>query len=214
MQRARTDQDKDQRRTTLLHAALNEFFNKGFTAARMEDIAKHAGLSKGTLYLYFSNKEALFKALIEEVAIPTIGNTSQRVLASKNGNQALQFLMQSIAQVIRETPLPKLVKVIIADGKAFPELVQFYREQVLNRVFTLLETLISRSVKSKEWQCTDIPMTARLIVAPIIFSVVWRMVFEHADNQQSKLDIDALFKLHTRYLLQVLSTNSEKYNDE
>ena len=212
-QRARTEKDKDQRRSTLLLAALNEFFEKGFNAARMEDIAKHAGLSKGTLYLYFANKDALFKALIEEVAIPTIGNTSQQVLAASSGKQALQLLMQNIAHVIRTTPLPKLVKVIIADGKAFPELVQFYREQVLNRVFALLETLITRSVESKEWHCNDIPMTARLIVAPIIFSVVWRMVFEHSDEQHNKLDIDTLFKLHTHYLVQVLSTNLEINHD-
>jgi AcrR family transcriptional regulator len=214
MQRATTDHAKDQRRNSLLHAALNEFFNKGFSAARMEDIAKHAQVSKGTLYLYFANKQDLFKALIEEVAIPTISRTSQHALATKTGAEALQTLMQNIAGLIRDTPLPKLVKVIIADGKAFPELVKFYREQMLERMFNLLETLITRSVESKEWQCSDIPMTARLIVAPIIFSVVWRMVFEVSEDEKSQLNLDALFKLHTQYLLLVLSTNSETNNDK
>lgn len=222
MQRARSEQDKEQRRNSLLNAALNEFFNKGFNAARMEDIAKQANVSKGTLYLYFDNKQSLFKSLIEEVAIPTINITSQNVLAKPSGEQALQFLMKSIATVIRETPLPKLVKVIIADGSAFPELVQLYREQVLNRIFSLLETLITRSVDAKEWQCQNISMTARLIVAPVIFSVVWRMVFEAPNTQTieqrnqetNKLDLEALFQQHTDYLLQVLQVEKDTDNEQ
>lgn len=222
MQRARSEQDKVQRRNSLLNAALNEFFEKGFNAARMEDIAKQANVSKGTLYLYFDNKQSLFKSLIEEVAIPTINITSQNVLAKPSGEQALQYLMKSIATVIRETPLPKLVKVIISDGSAFPELVQLYREQVLNRVFSLLETLITRSVDAKEWQCRNISMTARLIVAPVIFSVVWRMVFEATNAQTTeeinqktnKLDLEAMFQQHTEYLLQVLQVNKETPDEQ
>ncbi|MDP5041358.1 MAG: TetR/AcrR family transcriptional regulator [Paraglaciecola sp.] len=214
MQRARTEQAKDQRRNTLLHAALNEFFDKGFTAARMEDIAKLAHVSKGTLYLYFANKQDLFRALIEEIAVPTINLTSQEVLATKTGEQALQFLLQSIAHIIRNTPLPKLVKVIIADGKAFPELVTYYREQVLNRMFSLLETIITKAVEAKEWQCSDIPMTARLIIAPVIFSVVWRMVFESSNEQQNMLDLDALIALHTKHLLVILKVNWETKSDK
>lgn len=212
MQRATTEQAKDKRRSSLLHSALNEFFDKGFTAARMEDIAKQAHVSKGTLYLYFTNKHGLFKALIEEIAIPTISLTSQNTLATTSGTEALQALMQSIAVLIRDTPLPKLVKVIIADGKAFPELVRFYRENVLNRIFALLETIITRAVATKEWQCNDIPMTARLIIAPVIFSVVWRMVFEESHKTQKRLDIEALFALHTKHLLLVLKPNSEINN--
>lgn len=207
MQRAISKQDKIQRRNVLLNAALDEFFNKGFTATRMEDIAKQANVSKGTLYLYFKNKEVLFKTLIEEIAIPTINFTSKNVLAKPTGKESLEFLMQSLVKVICETPLPKLAKVIIADGRAFPELVELYREQVLNRVFTLLETLLTRSVKSKEWQCSNIPMTARLVIAPIIFSVIWRMVFEANTEKQAPLDIEALLKQHTNYLLQILNVN-------
>ena len=72
MKRARTKKAKDERRLALLRAGLDEFFERGFTAARMDDISKRAGLSKGALYLYFSSKEELFKSLVEEYAVPNV----------------------------------------------------------------------------------------------------------------------------------------------
>ena len=72
MQRARSQTDKDARRQLLLQAALDEFFERGFAAARMEDIARRVDLSKGTVYLYFKSKDDLFRALIEEHALPNL----------------------------------------------------------------------------------------------------------------------------------------------
>lgn len=218
MQRAITELAKDKRRSSLLKAALDEFFDQGFKGARMEDIARGAGLSKGTLYLYFASKQALFKALIEEVAIPTVSSTTKQAMSAASAPQALQQLMQSIPTLIRTTALPKLVKVLLSDAKAFPELVGFYQEQVIGRVFTLLETILHRGVASGEWHCKDVALTTRLVVAPILFSVIWRVVFEPVtDNDKatkhSKLDLDALFALHSQYLLVALATQPVVQND-
>ncbi|NCP65361.1 MAG: TetR/AcrR family transcriptional regulator [Paraglaciecola sp.] len=212
-QRARTDLAKDQRRMSLLMAALDEFFEKGFSAARMQDIAKRVHLSKGTLYLYFDSKQALFKALIEEVALPTLTTTLQQSIGDQPAPAALKALMQNVTRVIRHSPLPRIVKVIIADGKAFPDLVSFYRTQVLDRVFTLIDSLLQKGVQQGHWYCLDTALSARLVVAPILFSVIWRMVFEADEyglpDQQAKLDLDALLQLHTNNLLLILATKPE-----
>lgn len=212
MQRARSDNAKDQRRQILLMAALDEFFDKGFNAARMEDIAARATLSKGTLYLYFDSKQALFKALIEDVAIPVVSDTLAQAANYHSAPQALQNILRSVARAIHTTPLPKLVKVIIADGRMFPELVVFYRAQVVDKMLGKLEALLAMGVANGEWHCDDTVNTARLIVAPILFSVIWNMVFavNNANGRSSDaLNIDSLFDLHFLHINRILSLKPE-----
>jgi AcrR family transcriptional regulator len=93
MKRARSDDAKDERRQALLLVALDEFFQKGFTAARMDDIARRAGLSKGTLYLYFESKEALFTALIETLAMPNLSHIETISTMASTIREALDRLV-------------------------------------------------------------------------------------------------------------------------
>jgi AcrR family transcriptional regulator len=108
MQRAVTEHAKDRRRSSLLKAALDEFFHQGFKRARMEDIARGAGLSRGTLYLYFTSKQALFMALFEEVAIVTVSTVSKQAMGAASAPQALQQLMQSIPQTYSHCALAQI----------------------------------------------------------------------------------------------------------
>jgi AcrR family transcriptional regulator len=96
----------------------------------MEDIARMTGLSKGTLYLYFASKQYLFKALIEEIAIPALSSTSKWAIAA-SAPQALEQLMGSMPKLVRTLSLPTLLKVLISDARVFPDLAVFYKEQVI-----------------------------------------------------------------------------------
>jgi AcrR family transcriptional regulator len=212
--RARTEQAKDKRKLVLLHAALDEFFERGFNAARMEDIAKRASLSKGTLYLYFNSKQALFQALIEEIALPTLGRTSQLAEEASSATEALTRLMTYIPQIIRNSPMPKLMKVLLADSRAFPELVLLYKQQVIEKALTMIEGILQRGSSAGEWQVDDVHLTARLVVAPMIFSVIWRVTFENialaeGQDNRSELDLEGLFALHNKFLLAGLTANQE-----
>ncbi len=198
MQRARTIEAKEKRREALLAAALDEFIEKGFAPARMDDIAKRAGLSKGTLYLYFDSKDALFESLVTTHALPNVEKMEQ-VLAQFDGfRPALDALMTMAPHLIRNTDMPRLMKVLIANSSAFPETVLAYRQQVIDRVLALITKLIERGQASGEVHCEDAGLTARLVIAPIVMSGIWHMVFAQAEG--GAFDMDKLFLLHGRYL--------------
>lgn len=202
MLRARTDEAKELRRRALLDAALGEFFERGFSAARMDDIAARAKLSKGTLYLYFDSKEALFTSLVETFAIPNIVMFEAAVQNAGGGVAAIRTFMKIAPVVIRESPLPKIAKILIADAPAFPEIVTAYREQVIERALGVIVSALSAAKKAGEIEIGDPHLTARLVIAPVLMSAIWRIVFEH--DPAAKIDLDALFAEHEKMLLRGL----------
>lgn len=203
MLRARTLEAKDERRQAFLTAALDEFFERGFAAARMDDIARRAGLSKGALYLYFESKEALFTALIDTIAAPNVERLERAAAAAPSAAAALHALMTLAPRLIRDTPLPRVAKVILADSRAFPDVVRRYRTQIVDRVLGIVAGILARGQESGELAVEDPKLTARLVVAPVILSAIWRVVFEI--DPEAKVDLDALFAQHERMLLRALA---------
>ncbi len=207
MLRARTDQAKDQRRQVFLHAALDEFFERGFTAARMDDIARRAGLSKGALYLYFDSKEALFTALVTTIAIPNVERIEGFAASAVSASAGIHALLSHIPHIIRETQLPRFMKVLIADSGVFPEVVSNYRRQVIDRALKAITSLLEYGHSNGEFKVDNPALTTRLLVAPMIFSSIWSVVFE--TDPDAHIDFDALFALHERMLLRALSPELE-----
>lgn len=201
-QRARTHEAKDQRRRAFLAAALEEFFEGGFTASTMDDIAGRAGFSKGTLYLYFDSKEDLFVQLIQSIAMPNVERIERIAESIESAPAALRALLSMAPTLVRESELPRIVKVLIAESGAFPEVVQGYREQVLDRVLAAVARILERGHDTGELAVRDAQLTARLAIAPILLSAIWRVVFETDDD---RVDLDALFGLHADTLLRGLS---------
>ncbi len=206
--RARSEQAKDKRRRALLAAALEEFFARGFTAARMEDVARRAGLSKGTLYLYVDSKQELFVELIRTIAMPKVERIEQIADSIENSHEAIRTILAVAAVMVRESPLPRVVKVLIAESGAFPEVVRSYREQVLDRVFAALARILERGRAAGELKIRNADLAVRLVVAPIIFSAIWRVVFETGD--EDRLDLESLYQLHADTLLHGLSATDPR----
>ena len=203
MPRARTEQAKDQRRADVLAAALDEFFERGYAAARMHDIADRAGLSKGTLYLYFASKEELFRALIDTFAMPNLEMIETLANAAPSFHEAIDKLATAAPIMIRETRLPKLMKVIIGDSHNFPELVVSYRDNVLNRLIGIIAELLKRSAAAGEIRVEEPALTARLVMAPIAFSGLWHAVF--AQTPGGVVDIERIFRLHAENMKRALA---------
>ncbi|NNC99571.1 MAG: TetR/AcrR family transcriptional regulator [Gammaproteobacteria bacterium] len=206
MKRARTRKAKDARIQLLLDAALAEFVERGFSAARMDDIAARANLSKGTLYIYFDSKEALFNGLIDAVALPKLDQIRRLVATSTSFEEALTILAKFAEATIRESTLPRLVKVLIGESNNFPETVQRYRSKVLDRILAVFAELLRNADARGEISVSDPALTARLVVSPIIFSALWHVVFTRKD--ETEVDLAALFSLHGQILCKAL-INSE-----
>ena len=203
MERARTDQAKQDRRLSLLDAAVAEFFEKGFAAARMDDIATRAGVSKGTLYLYFKSKDDMFAGLIEAFALPNLAQAEQAVRDAPSAEEALRRLVRFMPHILRNTPMPKMAKVLIGDAGRFPEAVHAYRRKVFDRIVATITGILERGKKAGEFHITEPSLTARLTMAPVLMSAIWSTVFEPIDDEEP-VDLDALFALHERFLISAL----------
>lgn len=198
MRRALTDLEKDERRTALLEAALDEFFARGFAAARMDDIARQAGVSKGTLYLYFTSKDAMFKGIVETFAIPNLEEFERLSAQSHSGVGAIKAILSQAPEHIREKRLPRLMKIIISDSGTFPATVRAYREQVIDRLLSIVTALLRKARNQGEIGDVDPELTARLVIAPIAFSGLWQVLFSEAPEAQ--VDLDKLLALHSEII--------------
>ena len=208
MRRARTVQAKDERRQALLEAALTEFYERGFAAARMDDIAKRANLSKGALYLYFESKDALFKALVEAFAVPNLERLQTVAMSAPSALGAIRAVAGLVPSIIRETYIPRLMKVLISDAKVFPDTVRAYRKDVLDRFIGVLSGILTRAKAAGEIEIGDPALTARLVVAPVAFSAMWHVTF--GDDKDARVDLEALFALHADMLEKAFTPSAGK----
>ncbi|HEX2592437.1 MAG TPA: TetR/AcrR family transcriptional regulator, partial [Rhizomicrobium sp.] len=165
-QTARWKRRKDARPSEILDAALAVFAEKGFAGARMEDIAARAGVTKGTIYLYFENKEAVFKSLVRD----SIGTTVQGVLDASaafegSAKELLRFVLKTMAHFLSTSDRVVLPKIILAESGNFPELLRFYREEIIDKGLGVFSNVMARGVASGEFRAIDPDHAARLAIA-------------------------------------------------
>ncbi len=166
---------KDARPSELTAAALDLFVEKGFAATRLDDVAARAGVSKGTLYLYFDSKEALFKAVIEEGIVPALAAAEQQ-LAGYQGTSAglLQALLNGWWQQIGNTHLGGVVKLIISESRNFPDAAQYYHDHVIVRGRSLLRAALNRGIATGEFREMNVESCIDVAIAPLLMLVIWR----------------------------------------
>jgi len=181
----------DDRPREILDAALDLFSERGFSATRLEDVASRAGLSKAAIYLYFNDKTALLKAVVESVANPNLAQAGALVAAHRGPvAPLLQQLLGFMAGRMRETRLPDLIKLIISESRAHPELGRFYLENVIGKALPLFESLIARGIASGEFRAVDPRLTVKCLIGPMLLGAIWKSVFEPIGAEP--LDIEAL----------------------
>src|SRR3954465_11279892 len=125
---------KDARPEEIISAALEVFADRGFAATKLEDVARKAGVTKGTIYLYFENKEALFKALIRQTIVPVIAQGEAVAQAfTGSARDLFERLVREYWRLVGETSLASIPRLMIAEAGNFPELARFYYEEVVTR---------------------------------------------------------------------------------
>ncbi|HTO41387.1 MAG TPA: TetR/AcrR family transcriptional regulator [Rhizomicrobium sp.] len=201
---ARWRRRKDARPQEILEAALAVFAEKGFSAARMEDISKRAGVTKGTLYLYFEGKEALFKALVRESLSPLIDTLAAQARAFEGSSRdLLTMLLTAAGGFVRSSDRVVLPKIVIAEAGNFPELARFYRSEIIDKGLGLLEEIVARGIARGEFRSVEPAHAARLCIAPVLFAAIWRITFARLEAQP--YDYDGLIATHVETLLRGLS---------
>lgn len=200
--RARTQEAKDERRAELLAAALEVFYERGYDLARMDDIARRAGVSKGAVYLYFDGKDALFNALIQEMAAPITEQLKAAARAALDPEDAIRAVLRAAPTIIRTSPLRKILKVLISSSSSFPEAVTAYRQDVIDRALTVVASILESGRASGVFEIEDPFLTARLVVAPFVKAMIWEMLF--MIDPEAEVDLEEFFTLHEKYLMRAL----------
>ena len=194
---------KEARPAELMAAALSLFVEKGFSATRLDDVAARAGVSKGTLYLYFDNKDALFKAVIQEGILPVVAENEQ-IAAQHNGSSfdLLEKLLNNWWGKIGLTDFAGIPKLMVAEARNFPEVAQFYYENVICRGRALVGAALERGMASGEFRRMEVETTIDVVIAPILMLLIWR--FSLASCQNDTSDSRLYLQIHTDILRQGL----------
>lgn len=188
----------------ILAAALRVFSERGFAASRLDDVAREAGVSKAALYLYFESKQAIFEALVRSAVVPNVERL-EALVAGWQGSAAdlLRTLVQSIAKLVVDGEVASFPKLIIAEASNFPDLAKLYRTAVIERTLGLLGSIVKRGIDAGEFRPTDPALAARLVIAPILFSSLWKTCF--ARHDPTAFDPAPLLKLHVDTLVRGLT---------
>ncbi len=195
---------KDARPAELLDAALDTFRAKGFAATRMEDIAARAGVSKGTIYLYFPSKQVVFEALVRTSLIPRIEGMQAAIAANAgSATERLRLLAAAAARIIADDRLAALPKLVLAEAGNFPDLARFYRQEVISRGLALVSGILEGGMATGEFRRLDPDVTARLFLAPMIFAALWRTTF--APIEHDVLPPEALLAQHLEMFLRAIA---------
>jgi AcrR family transcriptional regulator len=192
---------KDARPAEILDAALAVFAEKGFAGARMDDIARRAGVTKGTIYLYFENKEAVFKSLVRDTIGTTLGGVAESVQGFQgSARDLLRFALNTMAHLLTTSDRVVLPKIIVAESGNFPELARFYRTEIIEKGLGLMSSLIERGIAQGEFRPVPVEHAVRLCIAPVLLGAMWRTTFAKFDEMpydyQGLIDthLDVLFR--------------------
>lgn len=191
----------EERPRQILQAALAVFGERGLGAARLEDIAKRAGLSKGTIYLYFSNKEELFREVIRDTVITQL-EAGERMVGSTTTTvtETLTEFMRSYWAFIRSDEFAPIFRLIHAEIHNFPDLARFYADEVVARGHRLVAGIIQRGIASGEFRQVDPAVAARMLTAPFVMHGLWCTHRECFSSVAKKTDAEVLDELMQFYL--------------
>ncbi|MGB8560505.1 MAG: TetR/AcrR family transcriptional regulator, partial [Pseudolabrys sp.] len=184
-----------ERRDAILSAELDEFSTRGFEAARLDDVARRAGIAKGTIYLYFRDKESLFQELIRTMLTPLVGTIEALGEADMPVALLADRIVDLFVREIYETRRKDVIRLMITEGRRFPKLAEFYYREVLSRVIGAVRSLLRRATTRGEIPegLADFP---QIVAAPGLVAIVWSGLFERFEP----LDVRKMMKTHIELL--------------
>lgn len=196
---------KEARPGELIEAALDLFVEKGFAATRAEEVAARAGVSKGTLFLYFQSKEDLFKAVVREnIARPVTEGATE--LASFTGptDELLTHLMQQWWARYGSTKASGISKLILSEASNFPDLARFYQDEVVTPGTNLVRRVLQRGIDRGEFRGVDMTHAVYAVMAPLIFLVMWKHSMAPCCDASSAIDPEKFIAQHADLMVRGL----------
>jgi AcrR family transcriptional regulator len=182
-----------ERRGAIIEAAMDEFIARGFAATRLDDVARRAGVAKGTIYLHFKDKESMFEELIRTAIVPMINRlwgTPPRPGASVR--DMVEGFAKTFIEEVATTRRGDLVRLIVAEGPRFPAVADFYYREVVSRGLAGMRALIELGIARGEIQHKNLARFPQIMVAPALIAVIWQSLF----SRHAPLDALEMFRVH------------------
>ena len=187
---------RDERRAAILAAALEEFAARGFAATRLDDVARRAGVAKGTIYLHFRDKESLFQELVRSMLSPLVGTIEAAALRDLPIRAVVETIVDLFVNEIYGTRRKDVIRLIIAEGSRFPKLAEFYSREVIARVLPVVRARLTLAVERGELPHNALARFPQLLVAPALVSIMWNALF----GRLAPLDVRELMRAHLEVL--------------
>jgi len=182
-----------ERRGAIIEAAMDEFIARGFAATRLDDVAKRAGVAKGTIYLHFKDKEALFEELIRTAIVPLVSRLVEgRPPAGASVRDMIEGFASAFIHDVVTTRRGDIVRLIVAEGPRFPDIADFYYREVVSRGLGGMRALIELGVARGEIKQNNLARFPQILVAPAIVAVIWQSLF----SRHAPLDANEMFRVH------------------
>lgn len=188
----------------VLDAALELFIEKGFAATRVEDIASRAGVSKGTVYLYFPSKDALLEGLVLRAIVP-VADSALAAVAAHEGHprEIITLVLKTLGARFSDPRIVAIPKIVLREAAGFPHLAEIYRSAVLDRALPAFVGLIRRGIEAGHLRPVDPELTLRSVIGPILAHVILAEVFGVAPREG--IELDRLIDNHLSILFDGLS---------
>ena len=180
------------RREAILAAALEEFAARGFEGARLDDVARRAGVAKGTIYLHFRDKESLFQELIRSTLTPIVAMIEAAGKTDMPLRAVFDHLAGAFVREVLGTQRKDIVRLILSEARRFPKLAEFYYREVPERAFAAVRVLVRKAIDRGEIVDDTLFWFPQLIIAPALVAVVWDGLFD----KYEKLDAEAMLRAH------------------
>lgn len=188
MAEPRYQRRKEDRPQEITEAAFSVFAEKGYASARVEEVAQRAGVSKGLLYLYFKTKEELFKAVIKSVVVRRVDALLEAV--DKTDLSSEEFIRGPLLDFMKGlpgSPVAIVIRLLISEGQRHPDLVDYYWDNVVSKGLTAISRFIERGVQRGEFRDTNVTELPQLVLAPVMLSMIWRILFTKRSLDTDKL---------------------------
>lgn len=172
---------------------MEEFVARGFAATRLDDIAKRAGVAKGTIYLHFKDKESMFEELIRTAIVPLVMRlVSAPPPASASVRDTVENFARTFIEEVATTRRGDIVRLIVAEGPRFPAVADFYYREVVTRGLAGMRAMIELGIARGEIRNKNLAKFPQILVAPALIAVIWQSLF----SKHAPLDAIEMFRVH------------------
>jgi len=181
-----------ERRQAIIEAAMEEFISRGFAATRLDDIAKRAGVAKGTIYLHFKDKESMFEELIRTAIVPLVGRMQGPLPTGGTVRDLIEAFALNFIHEVVTTRRGDIVRLIVAEGPRFPSIADFYYREVVSKGLAGMRAMVELGIARGEIKNANLAKFPQIMVAPALIAVIWQSLFA----RHAPLDAIEMFRTH------------------